>query len=98
MKILFPSIVFIMLLQISCSESHLLSPSDYISWVESEESGLHRQRTVGKIKYDLQYKPVEYIYVQEQKNFNDHVSLAARKKELEGLQYYQMRIALDKGN
>lgn len=89
-------IYFLAFFLADCRNAHLLSPENYVKWVENEGNGLHRHRSVGNISYDLQYKPLDYICLQEKNNLMDTTSLAKRKKELEGLQYYQLRISADK--
>ncbi len=90
-------IVFVMVID-SCSNRFMLSPDSFTKWVENEDNGMHTHCVIGKIRYDLQYKPVEYVCLIENRNNSGNSDFAKRKKELDGLQYYQLRISLDKSN
>lgn len=77
-----------------------LRPVDYISWAESNESGLRAKVSCGLLDCYIQYRPIEYIILKESE---DDLSTLSRKKfkdrrkELEGLDYYTFTIALKDG-
>ncbi|MBI4648071.1 MAG: hypothetical protein HY738_16170 [Bacteroidia bacterium] len=77
----------------SCSEKEL-NAVDYISWIENDDNGLKVIKEFGKLVFEIQYKPYDYIIVKEEKNTVFHDELAKKVSELEELQYFTFRIRL----
>lgn len=48
----------ICLILLACKKVY--SPLDYKNWIESELNGLRKNKTIGKISYELQYETPEY--------------------------------------
>src|ERR1035437_3440327 len=78
----------------SCNNSKTLSPKDYIAWIENKDNGLKIQKEMDQIDYSIQYKSIDYIIVKEEKSNNiEKTTLESRRKVLEKMQYYTLRIA-----
>ncbi|MDQ3110676.1 MAG: hypothetical protein M3R17_12350 [Bacteroidota bacterium] len=75
-----------------------LPVAEYIQWVESEESGLHATKTISDYTFELQYKPLDYVVLQDKKQ-NDltPAGLKAAKEDISDMQYYTFRIQVPKG-
>lgn len=70
-----------------------LSPKEYISWAHDEAHGLRKSKTLNNIRFEVQYKPAEYIIAMESKGKSIQKSqYDKRKKELEGMEYFDFRI------
>lgn len=76
-----------------------LEPLSFVRWVENPANGLRVTKTMGAITYMLQYKPVEYIVAMEEKTQNLKKStLNERVSELDGMQYYSLRLSPSSGD
>ena len=70
-----------------------LAPIDYVFWVEDPEHGLKVSASDGLMNHTLQYRPLDYIVAKEEKRDELPLSiLNKRKSELEGMQYYTLRL------
>ena len=54
---------------VSCT-SKSLPADEYVRWLEKKENGLRVEKEMGKYKYIIQYKPVEYVLALEKKTNN----------------------------
>lgn len=82
----------------SCSKS-TLQPSDFVQWVKNEENGLFKEKDVQVVKVAAQYKPVEYVISNEMRtNDIEKKDFDKRKKELEGLQYFDIQLSINQPN
>lgn len=62
----------------------------------SSENGKIQTTVINNIRFEAQYRPVEEIIATESKNKTlTQEEYSARKKELEGMQYYLLRIKAD---
>lgn len=78
---------------LSCGQDSRLSIPDYVGWINNSENGLKSVKELNDYRFELFYKPVEYIAINEQRTFGiDPVLYSKRLKELDGLQYYTLRI------
>ena len=84
-NLLFILLFFLM----SCSQS--LEQDDYIAWVEGYENGLHVSRSLGDFIFDLQYKPAEYVRLQEKQWRGGHDPELSVE---ENMQYFTLSIGL----
>ena len=76
----------------SCNPEKL-SVSDYLEWVNNPENGLKVSKELNDYKFELLYKPVEYIAINEQRKLDvDTISYYHRIKELKEMQYYTLKI------
>jgi hypothetical protein len=86
-------------LLLSCKGKHELSPQAYVGWVEDPANGLKVERKMDVLSYSVQYKPLAYIIAKEEKsNSIEKTKLESRKRTLEKMQYYTLRIASNGGN
>ncbi len=70
-----------------------VKPVDLVKFVRSADNGLHKQKSIGPLLLDVQYRPVDYVIANEfRKNNIDPDAYQNRKKELDGLQYYNLKI------
>ncbi len=68
-------------------------PVDYVKFVRSADNGLHKQKAIGPLLLDVQYRPVDYVIANEfRKNDIDPTAYQDRKAALDGLQYYNLKI------
>lgn len=72
-------------------------PREYVQFVRNTENGLNQSLSKGNFTFKLQYKPLDYIALLEQKNNATHKTISIRKKDLAGLQYYNVRIQSNLG-
>jgi hypothetical protein len=88
-------LLFLASLLWSCSGKQSSLPAlDYVNWVEEESHGLLIERKMPPLTYRLQYKPMEYIIAQEEKtNDLSKAEVVKRKKELQGMDYFTLRIS-----
>lgn len=82
----------------SCSKSRLV-PGEYVNWVKNPENGLVASKKMGAFEFSLLYKPVEYIALMEARGHSvSKEDVNKRKQELDGMQYYTLKIATTKDN
>ena len=56
------NILSLMILILLCSCSGV-SPAEYVKWVEDEENGLRKTKTVGEYEFNIQYCPSSYLEI-----------------------------------
>lgn len=77
----------------SCNKDKGISVPEYIQKVENENSGLKIKKEMGEVVYFLQYKPLPYIVIKEEKSLLIDTALMERRmQKLNDLQYYNLRI------
>ena len=75
-----------------------LSPSDYVRYITDDENGLIDTKEIGRYKFELQYKPIDFLALrfynktQDKKNFQEEIQNRI------GLQYYTLKIGLTDSN
>lgn len=76
------------------SENEIKLNSDQlVSWVRDPEHGFLKSKSIGDIKYLALYKPLDYIICLEEKSKTISDSIYKLKlKELEGFEYFDLRI------
>jgi len=76
-----------------------LSPGQYVQWVEAKENGLRKEKVIDDIIYSGQYKPCNYVICEEERT-NSLADSTLKKKtgELNGMQYYNLRIEIKDGH
>src|SRR5688572_28263835 len=76
-----------------CSVTEPLPAKDFISWVESEDNGLLVKKEIGDYRFLLQYKPHEYLVMQNEDKleFSDS-EMRTLKNEIKDMQYYTFRM------
>lgn len=92
-SILYCFLISCSLIFFSCGGKSELSVSDYLGWVNNAENGLKVVKELSNYKFELFYKPVEYIAIKEQRTFDVNTKVySERLNELSGMQYYTLRI------
>ncbi len=83
------------LLLFACAGEAELQPRNFVQWVENPSHGLKVEKTIAPLKFEVQYKPLEYIVAMEERSESLPSTLVDdRKSELgEDLDYYNFRIA-----
>lgn len=75
-----------------------MSPGSYVKWVEDEKNGLKEHKVIDDMVYTAQYKPYDYIICEEEKkDVIPDTIVKSELKELNGLQYIDLKIALKSG-
>lgn len=83
---------FLLVLLVSCGRS-ILSPSAYDNWVKDEKNGLRVSQKMSEYKFTLQYRPKDYIALQEITNSGlPDESFSKIKQELGNMEYFIFRI------
>jgi hypothetical protein len=76
-----------------CCNHASLSPRAYTEWVRNSENGLNVNKRIGDFDFSLQYKPVEFVIMEQYKSDTvSRKSIEGHAKELDGMQYYTLRI------
>lgn len=73
----------------ACKYYDWLSAEDYISYVENEENGMVKNIEIDGWKYNIQYKPADYILLHEH---NTEAENRERKKQLEGTAWFNITV------
>lgn len=90
-------ITFLYFALISCDKKHV-EAFEFVQWVNNEENGLSVTKEIGMYNFIVQYRPIEYMVMIEQRTENlDIKAFDKEKEEFVGLQYYQFKIALKEG-
>lgn len=75
-----------------------LSTNAYVQWVENPENGLQRSKRLGELDYVLQYMPVSYQLLRQQRGKAITATLLKSQEEQQGgVEQYRLRIALNRG-
>lgn len=69
----------------------------YIRYIESAESGLHIQKESGKVRFSIQYKPIEYLALQNDPA-HDPGKAGAQSEDLKGFLYFNFCIGSSDGS
>lgn len=77
----------------SCNEEKVLSPVNYVKWVENSQNGLRVSKTIMPFKITLQYKPIPYVIaMQERSPVLSRQTYEEEAHQMEGMQYFTLRI------
>jgi len=91
-EILLGLVSAVVMTQTSCTKSQL-APRSYMSWIENESNGLKTTRVSGDFKFSLQYKPLEYVVMLNERNTNmDKATMEKEMEEIKDMQYYTLKI------
>ncbi len=79
--------------------SLILTPEAYSSWMNDEKDQLQRKKEIEDIVFEIRYKPIEYIILNEtgKQELADSV-YQKMKSELDGMYYFDFRISLKEGS
>ncbi len=70
-------------------------PSMLVAYVKNPDNNLVKVKDIGNIRFELLYKPVDFIIANEMRT--DELKKSAHQKragELDGLQYYNLKISM----
>lgn len=82
----------------SSSSAKVASPAEYISFIENEENGLRVTKEIERIRFTLQYKPLDLAVLSELKGKSKDEKLFRKtRKEFEGMQYFNFRVESSTG-
>lgn len=71
-----------------------LSPVEYANWVENSKNGLKVKQQDGEFIYEIQYQPLEYLVVlQERKEQLEQSLLKQEIEKREGLNYFTFKLS-----
>lgn len=85
----------LVLLLVQCGKAEL-QPSDYVAWVDDPDHGFRQTRTIAPLEITALYKPVPYLIAMEERtNDLDPMLYDQRAEELQGLQYYTLKVAIN---
>lgn len=86
-------ILIVCFLHFGCKKNNELDRSELLHWVESEENLLTRKHKEKDIDYIATYCPVSYMIAKEFKANNiEESTFKQRSKDLEGFEYFKLRI------
>jgi hypothetical protein len=74
-----------------------LGAGEYISWVENPENGLFVTKPVGDYVFTLQYKPLPYVVMQDEKRPLKKKEMQDKTVSFSDMQYYTFRIGTVSG-
>jgi hypothetical protein len=69
-----------------------LEPGAYVQWVEAPENGLLLTRSIGEYEFALQYKPAEYVVLQENGPGVPAAKLQQGCADIADMEYFTFRI------
>ncbi len=82
----------------SSNTSLSLTPREYVIWVRDKENHLVKEKNIDEIKFSSLYKPYNYIVCNEQKTEEiKSTTLSESIKQLEGMVYFDLKIAIEDG-
>jgi hypothetical protein len=90
--------LFYLLVFLGACRPSALPEDKYLNWMKDQKNGCHKVKKVGDISLEVQYKPTDFVMAEE----IDGRMLSAqeysnRKKEIDGLQYFDLRIKDNSG-
>lgn len=72
-------IILICVSMYSCSG---VSQAEYVRWVENEENGIRKEKTIGDFTFNIQYCPADYLKI-KQGNRDKNINSIAQDEELD---------------
>jgi hypothetical protein len=79
-------------------KEEVMPVNEYIKWVKDPRNGLLKIKAMDELEYAVQYKPYPYIICMEEQTDKLADTMVSRKiKELESVQYYDLKISLKDG-
>lgn len=83
----------ITILFVSCDTGNSLNREDYISWIENTNNHLTKVVIDGGVKYTVTYCPKDYMIAKEFKGTVSDEVYSRRINDLEGFEYFKLRIS-----
>jgi hypothetical protein len=90
-------VFFLVIVSLNACKPKVLSPKDYVHFAKSEKSNLLKVRELGDFKFEVFHQTVDYKLALEYQN-NNNKTIAERTKEIEGMDYFTLKITPLKGN
>ena len=83
----------IAILGIACQST--VPPSELVSYVKNPENGLNKNKKMGPLNMELQYKPIPFVISNElRRNTISSDEYQTRFDDLKGLQYYNLKLSI----
>ncbi|MEP7265007.1 MAG: hypothetical protein ABI772_10945 [Bacteroidota bacterium] len=81
------------------SDNRPVNGTELQKYVVNMDHGLLKSKTIDEVTYSIKYKPVDYVIALETggKKINA-AEYKRRREELDGMQYFDLRIEIDKAN
>jgi hypothetical protein len=75
-----------------------LTPPEYNKWIGTEENGFIKSKTIEEITFKAFYKPIDFIINTELGDTLNVAQLEQQRKELEGVDYFTLKIKIEDFN
>ena len=73
----------------------ILEPEKYAAWVKDKQYGLRKEKEITDIVYSVQYKPVDFLIIQETRGKAlSAAEMDEKRQDYAGTEFYELRIAL----
>src|SRR3954471_7951859 len=91
-------LTIVLFIAYGCGQNDKLLPKEYEAWVENPKNGLCVERKMNPLSFSIQYKPLEYIVIKEEKSNSIMQSkINSRSNVLKKMQYFGLRIKTAEG-
>jgi len=85
--------IFFLAMMVLASCNRSVSPSEYVKYVENPNNGLKIKQEINGVGYTLQYQPIDYCVMQEERSFSiPSETFKAEYDRFKGLEHYTFRI------
>ena len=82
----------VLLLMVACKSE--LTPEEMVHFVKQMDNGLQKSVAINGVQVEALLKPVDYIVALEERTNRIHAKTYSKTKaELEGLEYYQLKLS-----
>lgn len=76
----------------------VLLPGEYVQWYQSDENQLRKKKVIEDIEFSAQYRPKEYmVCLEERKDSLAGELVKQRVSDMEGAEYFELRIGIAGG-
>lgn len=83
---------------VAAKDAPLMNVHDFVQWVQNPENGFRKEKKMDDLTFSVQYKPYEYIVcMEERKEEIKDTLMKNRIGEINGMQYYDLKISLNEG-
>lgn len=75
----------------------VLNVHEYVEWIQDPKNGIRKEKSIGDLNFVVQFKPIEYMVCIEERDEKIYDTLLqSRKKELKEMQYFDLKIILNR--
>lgn len=74
-----------------------LTKEEYLQWMKNEQKGLVKKKQIGAYEFEVQYKTPAFVLISGNDKESDPEKINSRIKELEQMQYFDLKIRHRKG-